>query len=363
VGVLVQAYRKSSDMLWEPGDRIAAFRAQTGELLWDQKTAYGGPCILRGGTVFTQGSAYDLLTGRPRMYPHPLTGEPIPWKYTRNYGCGTAIASENLLTFRSAAAGYYDLSNDGGTGNFGGFRSGCTSNLIVADGVLNAPDYTSTCTCSYQNQTSLALVHMPEVEMWTSNAVGPSNTPIQHVGINFGAPGDRRAENGTLWLEYPSIGGDSPPLDIAVTPEKPSWFRLHSSRLRGGNLKWVEASGAIGLRSVRIGLSGRGAEKSRESDAPGAGPERTDTNKTYTVHLHFMEPEDKEPGQRRFDVALNGQTVLKDFDIVAEARDVRFGIVKTFQGIRASDTLTISLTPSDPRSETLLCGVELIAEP
>ena len=43
-----------------------------------------------------------------------------------------------MLTFRSGAAGYYDLLNDGGTGNFGGFKSGCTSNLVVANGVLNA---------------------------------------------------------------------------------------------------------------------------------------------------------------------------------------------------------------------------------
>jgi hypothetical protein len=163
-GVLVQAHRKSSDMLWEPGDRMAAFRAQTGEVLWDRKTNYSGPCMLRAGTIFTQESAYDLLTGLQRTYPHPLTGETIPWEYSRNHGCNTAIASENLLTFRSAAAGYYDLTNDGGTGNFGGFRSGCTSNLIVANGILNAPDYTSTCTCSYQNQTSLAMVHMPDAE-------------------------------------------------------------------------------------------------------------------------------------------------------------------------------------------------------
>ena len=30
--------------------------------------------------------------------------------------------------------------------NLGGSKSGCTSNLIVADGVLNAPDYIRTCT-------------------------------------------------------------------------------------------------------------------------------------------------------------------------------------------------------------------------
>ncbi|NLZ05772.1 MAG: PQQ-binding-like beta-propeller repeat protein [Phycisphaerae bacterium] len=352
-GVLVQAYRKSGDMLWEPGDRMAAFRARTGEVLWDERTDYSGPCMLRGGTVLTQGSAYDLLTGRRRTYPHPLTGEPIPWRYTRNHGCNTAIASENLLTFRSAAAGYYDLTNDGGTGNFGGFRSGCTSNLIVANGVLNAPDYTSTCTCSYQNQTSLAMVHMPDVEMWTFSKVEPSDAPIQSVGINLGAPGDRRAENGTLWLEYPIVGGSSAELDMAVAPEELSWFRRHSSRLRRSDISWVEASGAKGLRSVQVRMSGSQGEPRGVGLGPPAG---------YTVHLHFMEPENKKAGERRFDVALNGQTVLEDFDIVAEAGSPNVGIVRTFKGIQTSDFVTISLTPTDACSETILCGIEIVAE-
>jgi hypothetical protein len=362
-GVLLHAQRKSRDMLWEPGDRMAAFRAETGEILWDRKIDHSGPCMVRGGTIFTQESAYDLLTGRPHTYPHPLTGEPIPWEYARNYGCGTAIASANLLTFRSAAAGYYDLTNDGGTGNFGGFRSGCTSNLIVANGVLNAPDYTRTCTCSYQNQTSLAMVHLPDVEMWTFSKVAPSTAPLQRVGINFGAPGDRKAQNGTLWLEYPSVGGSSPGLDIALRPEKPTWFRRHSLRLQGGSLKWVEASGAKGLRWVRVRVSGSQDDTAEKFEGMGLAREAVNTQRTCTVHLHFVEPEDKKPGQRRFDVALNEKTVLKDFDIVAEAGSPNVGIAKTFRGIRTSDFVTVLLTPADAESETILCGMEIVAEP
>ena len=93
-----------------------------------------------------------------------------------------------MLTFRSGAAGYYDLLNDGGTGNFGGFKSGCTSNLVVANGVLNAPDYTRTCSCAYQNQTSLALVHMPQVDLWSVDDFASNHQlkePIKHLGINF----------------------------------------------------------------------------------------------------------------------------------------------------------------------------------
>ena len=355
-GVLLQAHRKSRDMLWEPGNQMAAFRAETGEVLWDREMEYTGPCMIRGGTIFTQESAYDLLTGRQQTYPHPLTGQRIPWEYARNYGCGTAIASESILTFRSAAAGYYDLTNNSGTGNFGGFRSGCSSNLVVANGVLNAPDYTRTCTCSYQNQTSLAMIHMPDVEMWTFSRVEPSDAPIDRVGINLGAPGDRKAPNGTLWLEYPSVGGSSPELDVALTPEDPTWFRRHSLRLHDGQIKWVEASGAKGLRSIRIRLLALQEQEAHLED----DDQSTTAPSTSTVRLHFMEPEDnKKPGERRFDIALNGRTVLKDFDIVAEAKSPNVGIVKTFTGIQASDFLNVALTPADANSETVLCGIEI----
>lgn len=347
--ILLQAYRKSRDMPFEPGDRMAALNGQTGAVLWDRKITYTGPCMLLGETIITQESAYSLKTGRQQTREHPLTKEAIPWKYSRNYGCGTAIASQNLLTFRSAAAGFYDLTTDAGTSNFGGFRSSCTSNLVVADGVLNAPDYTKTCTCSYQNQTSLAMIHMPEVEMWSFTDVNTSRAPVQSLGINFGAPGDRKADNGTLWLEYPNVGGRSPKLDIKVTPEKPSWFRRHSLRLQGGDLTWVEASGARGLRSIRIGVSGRPAEP--PSDL-----------RHYTVCLHFVEPDDKKPGQRVFDVALGDQTVLRNFDIVAETKSPNVGLVKKFSGIPASDSITIALTPADPNTETIICGVEILAE-
>ena len=39
----------------------------------------------------------------------------------------------------------------------------------------------------------------------------------------------------------------------------------------------------------------------------------------YTVRLHFLEPDpDVRPADRKFDVVLQGQTVLRDLDIVAE---------------------------------------------
>jgi hypothetical protein len=52
------------------------------------------------------------------------------------------------------------------------------------------------------------------------NQLITGNLPIQKVGINFGAPGDRKADNGTLWLEYPPVGGPSPNIPVNIAPDK-----------------------------------------------------------------------------------------------------------------------------------------------
>ena len=244
----------------EPSDRIVVYRAGDGSVLWDRPVQHGGPIMLHGDTIYfnavsTVGEAASLLTGDKKTFKHPLTGQDTPWAYHRRYGCNSVVASENLLTFRSGAAGFYDLTTMGGTGNFGGFKSGCTANLIAADGVLNAPDYTRTCTCNYQNQTSLALVHMPDVEVWTFNEYEWDRSPVRRVGINFGAPGDRRAPNGTLWLDFPSVGGPSPDIPVNVASEQATYYRRHSSFLQQGDEKWIAASGVVGLQSVTLTLA------------------------------------------------------------------------------------------------------------
>jgi len=346
--ILLQAGRPSRDMLThEPGDRMIAYKGEDGTVAWDRSFKYGGPPLLHGDTIITQGStsgeAYGLLDGQPRMRRDPLTGVEGPWRFKRFYGCNTAIASEHLLTFRSGAAGYFDLANDGGTGNIGGFKSGCSSNLIVANGVLNAPDYTRTCTCSYQNQASLALVHMPEVEMWTFNSLEVGDEPIRRIGVNLGAPGDRREADGTLWLEYPSGGSPSPEVGVSVEPEDAQWFRRHSSRIEGEALAWVGASGGRGLRTLTVTLA-----------------EEAEQERSYTVTLYFAEPEEVKPGERVFDVALQGQQVLTGFDIVKEAGAPNRVIAREFQDIAVRDDLSMTLAPSV--GAPVLCGIKAVAE-
>ena len=350
-GVLIQSGRQSRDMVsGEPTGRIIAYNGSDGSVLWDKSGQVSdGPYLLHHDTIImqseTSGAALDLLTGAVRTRVHPMTGAPVSWDFSRTYGCNSAVGAENLLTFRSGAAGYFDLRHGGGTGNLGGFKSGCTSNLIPANGVLNAPDYTRTCTCAYQNQTSLAMVYMPEAEMWTYDPVNRPVGPIKRVGINFGAPGDRVTDRGTVWLDYPSVGSTSPNIAVGITPGSPKWFRHHSARFESNPMGWVTASGAIGLTNATVALG-------------------NSTPRAYRVRLYFAEPEGAQAGERVFHVDLQGTRALTDFDIAALATSDGAAVMQEFNGVMVGNTLTVTLTPaaSSPIPEPAISGIEAVLE-
>ncbi len=261
-----RAKDRSSD---EVGQGMTAYQGKTGDVVWQNKDQrYTGPCVLHNDLIITSansyevsGGAFNILDGTPYSIVNPITNQKEPLKFSRTYGCNYVIASENLLTFRSGAAGFYDLESKSGTGNFGGFKSSCTSNLVVANGVLNAPDYTRTCSCSYQNQTSLALIHMPEIELWTNSQLGTeskTSTIVKQAGINFGAPGDRRSTNGTLWLDFPSVGGQSPDLKVNISNKDYRPFRHHALKIvkpvPAEALNWVAASGIENPHKITIAI-------------------------------------------------------------------------------------------------------------
>lgn len=380
---LLQAGAKASDRLGsETGDGMAAYRGKTGKVMWrDLERSYTGPCIIHNRSIFTgansyakSGGVFDLLTGKQRLVTNPLTGKKEPWRLNRTYGCNTIVASEHLLTFRSGAAGYYDLESMSGTGNLGGFKSGCTSNLVVANGVLNAPDYTRTCSCSYQNQTSLALIHMPEMEMWTYSQFGidgEQGDRILRAGVNFGAPGNRRAPDGTLWLEHPHEGiGNSPQLGIEGLAESAEYFRRHSSQVRddGEALTWVAASGLKGEGEIVITPSLRRPFLERTSKSGKSSTQEPLVKRDYsmiphTVKLYFSEPGGMQPGERVFSVSLQGETVLENFDIAKEARGNSGVLVQEFHGIKVGPELRVQLKAAKGCDQPpVLGGIEFIAE-
>jgi hypothetical protein len=81
----------------------------------------------------------------------------------------------------------------------------------------------------------------------------------------------------------------------------------------------------------------------------------------YTVRLHFAEVR-YGPGQRKFDVDINGQPVLKEYDIAAEAGRNQ-AVVKEYTGVApdANGQIVIALRRGS-RDEPKLCGLEVIPE-
>ncbi|MFV1966797.1 MAG: PQQ-binding-like beta-propeller repeat protein [Pirellulaceae bacterium] len=365
---LLQAGAAAGDRLaTEEGRGMAVYRGETGDVVWrNEQVVYSGPCILHGDQIITNANsnrdsagAFSLIDGSQKMIKDPLTGEPRLWTICRTYGCNSIIASEHLLTFRSGAAGYYDMQTDSGTGNLGGFKSGCTANLVVANGVLNAPDYTRTCSCAYQNQTSLALIHMPEMEMWTvSNSfrLEPSGQRIRQMGVNLGAPGDRCTGDGVLWLEHPVVGGESPPIRVDVEGEV-EYYRRHATAFRGDPFSWVYASGVVGASTVRVALSVRPNEPQDDGKTTHAVPESPLAKKPYSVRLFFANPNNMAPGARVFDVSLQGQLVLERLDIAAEAERGTQTVVRQFDGVMVGEELEITFTSLS--GQPVLSGVEL----
>jgi len=366
---------------------ITAFNAKDGNVVWrNDEFAYNGPLILHNDTIFSNvesnwrekqnySGAISLLTGKPSLRTNPLTGLQEPWRITRNYGCNAVIASEHLMTLRSGTAGYFDLATGCGTGSLGGFKSSCTSNLIAAGGVLNAPDYTRACSCAFQNQTSLAMIHMPDIEMeqwtahyeplqWSNSDYRPPievGGPIKRLGINLGAPGDRVAEDGTLWLEYPLVrnyqGGDSYNVPITMDGDPANVVRRHASSITGP-LPWVGASQIRDLKHLFVDL-GHQPEASARKDQP----------RRYTVKLYFTEFEEmpakmiEAKQDRRFDVLLQGRPMLTDFSIYKEAGGTNKTLIKSFESIAVGDTFKLSLRrTATSKFPPVLSGVEIVAD-
>jgi outer membrane protein assembly factor BamB len=340
--------------------RLIAYRGADGTVLWDSKLnlergsgrhrMWWNWFVHRNTVVIESYSdshadfyGFDLLTGKRKVRRSTLTDTDTPWGFRRRGGCTKNLSCENLVLFRSSTAGYYDAASDTGTVNLSGFRNGCKNSLIPAAGILNAPNYASGCTCNYPVFTALALVHTPSVESWATSTYTWDGTRVKRIGINLGAPGDHRATNSTLWLDYPSVGGTSPDLPVSTVPTDPQWYYHHSARMQGGSLPRVTASGAEGLTKIAVTLRKPGNAQTA----------------SYTVRLFFAEYDDLKPGDRVFGVTLQGKRVIEQLDIRKEAGR-KTGLVREFRNISADDTLTVDLVPVT--GKPTLCGIEIALE-
>jgi hypothetical protein len=271
---------------------------------------------------------------------NPLTGQKEPRAIHKQYGCDGGIDYGFLYTLRSGTAAFYDKTTESGTIHISGPRSGCTNSVIPAGGILNVPYFFQGCTCSYPLPVGLAMISMPpEHEQWAVWGEGKAES-MQRIGINFGAPGARMTEAGTLWLEHPRGNAPAPEVRLSTRPENADVYYRHSVWIEGGTgWPWVAASGSRGLESLTL-----------------EGPRKG----TYTLRLYFAEPDTIGPGERVFDVAVNGELILENFDIVQKAGGAMRVLVREFEGIHTTGSLKMTFTPKS--GEPVLSGFEVIAD-
>ena len=256
----------------------------TGRVLSDAEAArvafpQSGP-----GAPDDAGQNVNIPAGRT----NPLTGIVEARSFLKTYGCDRYAADYgSVLTLRSGTAAFYDKRTESGTINVSGMRSGCRNSIVPACGVLCLPSWTGNCTCNYPCFTSLALAPVPPgFEQWSAWGEVAVEAPVRRVGINFGAPGDRATEEGTLWLDWPSAGGPSPLVPVGVTPKDAAPFYRHSLWIEGGRAwPWVAGSGLRGVRSVTIGpVALRSAPPSPSFSVRWAGLVEPEFAGDYTFH-------------------------------------------------------------------------------
>jgi outer membrane protein assembly factor BamB len=195
---------------------------------------------------------------------NPLTGL-VETRYTwKGYGCGRHSDFGSLETGRNGCLGWFDKRYDSGTIHWTGIRTTCEGggSVMPGDGVLVA--YGPGCGCDYPVRASVGLISQPGTENWAiwggeRNQRVIEDVPVVRVGLNFGAPGDRMAPDGTLWMECPRKIGPKPIIPVTFNPTNPPRVEYHFSGSRikwdAGEKPWVSSSAIGGVSNITVWLA------------------------------------------------------------------------------------------------------------
>lgn len=335
---------------------IIVLASDDGRPIWSGRKGYRSRPLIVGDQIIAEPWAFDLRTGDQRQRRDPITGESAAWQMARpGHHCGNIAASPAALFFRSGTTAYYDLEGDYGTAHFGAQRPGCWINAIPANGLLMVPEAASGCMCPFAVHTTVVFEPRKTSRVWGMFSTPGGATPVRHLAVNFGGPGDRRAVDGTLWLSFPRpIISERLVLDLKVQTQmlKGGAFlpgNADFAKFSGTADSWLFASAAAGMTHCVIPL-----------DAAGAAPAK------YTVRLLFAESENAKAGARVFDVKLQGKTVLPALDIFKAAGGAGRALVKEVRDVEAGESLALELVPQGapaaPAAMPLVNGIEIIRQ-
>jgi outer membrane protein assembly factor BamB len=320
--------------------RLVALSADGKGVLWQKDANYRHRPIIVGQRVIAEPWGFDLYTGEQQIRPNAITGKPEPWSIMRTgHHCGMISGCENMLFFRSGYTGFYDLAADVGVQHFAGHRLGCWINAVPANGLVMIPEAGAGCVCLFSIESTVVFEPREPRRPWAISSSVGATTPVRHLAVNFGAPGDRRDARGTVWLTYPRPKpyretGLETKLQLEVKLLEQGGFATvneESTPIAGADTPWVFTSWARGMTQCTIPLRG-------PDDEPA----------DYDVSLYFADVENNAAGSRVFDVKVQGRDAVQDLDIIAESGGHNRALVRRVQGVNVADKLTIELASKSP---------------
>jgi len=369
-GVIVATANFSEDQT-DMNAGLSAFNAADGKMLWKTdnpgkitRARRGGPVrkvFIVGDTLYTP-QALDLRTGKPKLVcKDPLTGTPSQFQLSGQNFCGSISAGNHLLAYRSTALGFKSLTEDSPCYWLPEKRTSCWISMLPAGGILLAPEGSSTCVCSFNYKTSLALIPVERHESWGiylkgselgqgvgskwkgAEKIAGRPADFTHLRLNFNAPGDHYDKTtGGSFLAWPQATRSGKGfIVVPVTgPDDAAGFRFNSdfTPISGTERPWIYSSGLTG--EVELKIMGTKEKK-------------------YRAVLHFMEPEGVRKGERIFDVLINGKKVLSELDIVRETGAPHRALAKEVKNIGSCSTVEFALKPVSEKAP-LICGIEII---
>ena len=185
--------------------RVVVLSADNGYQLWARDANYLHRPIVIGKQLLAEPWMYDLDTGDQITRNHPVTGQSVPWSMMRTgHHCGMVTAADSgILLFRSGSTAFANLNEDAGIRHFSGHRLGCWINAIAAGGLVMIPEASAGCVCQFSLASTIVLEPRETRRPWTVFSAVGELTPVRHLSVNLGAPGDRKDALGRMWLSYP----------------------------------------------------------------------------------------------------------------------------------------------------------------
>ena len=311
-------YYDAGRLAWR---RITVLNNINGEVLWSKPLNYSHRPPIIEGKIFAEPYMVDIQTGDKITRTHPVTGEETPFLLDRTgKNCSPIQGSKHMIFFRRADIEMYNLEKDGGLIRMGAMRPSCWINMITANGLALFPEGASGCTCPYPVRTSLAMKQKSNDrrEPWSVFTANQATIPVKHLSLNFGAPGDLR-EGSVLWIGYPRPIGYKNQLSIDLDEQIDNGGGIYGTDYRFSNVggtdkQWLFANGIKGMNRINLRLN-------------------QDKKEKYLIRMGFASLKGDKVGQRVFDIMINGQLLVRNFDPCREANGENASVIKDFRGI------------------------------